>query len=71
MYELDKSSEEEYKVSLFDLLTEQEAFEAALADNPITIPTDWNEEEIFYLTEEPERNKNYQTTEDFYFMNNP
>ncbi|CAG8639896.1 17429_t:CDS:2, partial [Cetraspora pellucida] len=30
-----------------------------------------NEKEIFYLTEEPEENENYQTTEDFYFMDNP
>ncbi|CAG8597206.1 17107_t:CDS:1 [Cetraspora pellucida] len=71
MYEFDESLEEEYEVNLFDLLTEQKAFEAALAGNPITIPADWNEEEIFYLTEEPEENKNYQTTEDFYFMDNP
>ncbi|CAG8716875.1 7565_t:CDS:1, partial [Cetraspora pellucida] len=66
-----ESSEEEYEVNLFDLSTEQEAFEAALAGNPITIPADWNEEEIFYLTEKPEENEDYQTTEDFYFMNNP
>ncbi|CAG8693018.1 15239_t:CDS:1, partial [Cetraspora pellucida] len=70
MYELDESSEEEYEVNLFDLPTEQKAFEAALAENPITISADWNKEEIFYLTEEPEENKNYQTTEDFYFMDN-
>ncbi|CAG8621445.1 15446_t:CDS:1 [Cetraspora pellucida] len=70
MYKLDESSKEEYEVNLFDLPTEQEAFEAALAGNPITIPTDWNEEEIFYLIEESKKNENYQTTEDFYFMNN-
>ncbi|CAG8684121.1 6146_t:CDS:1, partial [Cetraspora pellucida] len=59
IYKLDESSKEEYEVNLFDLPTEQEAFKAAFADNPITIPTDWNEEKIFYLTKEPERNENY------------
>ncbi|CAG8675945.1 16766_t:CDS:1, partial [Cetraspora pellucida] len=43
----------------------------ALEGNPITPPIDWNEEEIFYLTEEPEENENYQTTEEFYFRDNP
>ncbi|CAG8643918.1 4443_t:CDS:1, partial [Cetraspora pellucida] len=71
MYELDESSEEDDEVNLFNLPTEQEVFEAALASNPITITADWNEEEIFYLTEESEKNENYQTTEDFYFMDNP
>ncbi|CAG8699877.1 14663_t:CDS:1, partial [Cetraspora pellucida] len=61
----------EDEVNLFDLPTKQEAFEAALVGNPITIPADWNEEEIFYLTEEPEENENYQITKDFYFRNNP
>ncbi|CAG8717557.1 6835_t:CDS:1, partial [Cetraspora pellucida] len=70
MYKLNESSKEEYEVNLFDLSTEQEAFEAALAGNSIIIPADWNEKEIFYLTKEPEKNKNYQTTEDFYFMDN-
>ncbi|CAG8742188.1 13830_t:CDS:1, partial [Cetraspora pellucida] len=40
MYELDESSEKEYEINLFDLPTEQEAFEAALAINPITILAD-------------------------------
>ncbi|CAG8731498.1 12889_t:CDS:1, partial [Cetraspora pellucida] len=40
MYKLDKSSEEEYEVNLFNLPTEQEAFEAALAGNLITILAD-------------------------------
>ena len=44
MYEKDKLLEE---VNFFDLPTEQEAFEAALKGNPITIPED--EVEIFYL----------------------
>ncbi|CAG8567082.1 3442_t:CDS:2 [Cetraspora pellucida] len=68
MYKLNESLEEECEVNLFDLSTEQEAFEAALSGNPITIPADWNEEENFYLTEKPEENENYQTTEDFYFI---
>ena len=45
MYEKDKLLEE---VNFFDLPTEQEAFEAALKGNPITIPED-NVVEIFYL----------------------
>ncbi|CAG8665547.1 14595_t:CDS:2, partial [Cetraspora pellucida] len=71
MYELDELSEKEYEVNLFDLFEEQEAFEAALKGNPIAPPVDWNEEEIFYLTEEPEENENYSTIEDFYFRDNP
>ena len=45
MYEKDKLLEE---VNFFDLPTEQEAFEAALKRNPITIPED-DIVEIFYL----------------------
>src|SRR5260363_308729 len=71
MYEPEELSEEEQEVNMFDLPTEQEAFDTFLAERPITIPIDEDEEEVFYLgdIEELDEEEVYPTLEDFYLSN--
>src|SRR6185312_13495489 len=56
MYEKDGLTEDEQEVNFLDLPTEEEAWEAALAGNPITLSIEEDEVEIFCLGngEEPD-----------------
>src|SRR6185437_13683914 len=59
------------KVNFLDLPTKEEAWEAALAGNPITFPIEEDEVEIFYLDndEEPDNREEFPEFTNLYLEN--